>query len=213
MISLSSGCLRLHVVALALCALVLFQTSARAQEPPAAPPQTVSQSGLLPVFGVNVTLNPQWVDGAQFPSASPQFPHQGVSGELHQIWEGLRPTGLGVLRVNIDVRTADEAARRVANLLVWAQQNNVKLVPMLVGADRGQLLGVDYAQNVAAFVRALATTLATEDGRYRPAYTQILLFQLENNLNHAGLHGGMAAEVGQIRLLQAATALRKAEQE
>jgi hypothetical protein len=52
------------------------------QEGPATPPaQAVSQTGLLPVYGVDFTFDETWVDGAAFPSQSADYPNSGVTAK------------------------------------------------------------------------------------------------------------------------------------
>src|SRR5262249_26898244 len=51
------------------------------------------------------------------------------------------------------------------------------------------------------------------DGHYLEAYSQILAYQLEDEMNHDGLRGAVSVETVQLRLLKAAHTLRQAEQE
>src|SRR2546427_8482136 len=46
-----------------------------------APPnlQAVSQTGLLPLFAVDMQVDPSWIDGTDVPSRSPQYGHSGVN--------------------------------------------------------------------------------------------------------------------------------------
>src|SRR2546425_6536884 len=123
-----------------LILLILFPVILSAQQPartpqqpvadtaPATPQQTapqnnqaISQSGLLPVYGVDVRLDPAWVDGTQFPSQAANFQNSGTSAVFQQVWSALQPGGYNVLRVPIDVRDAAGAANRAANLCLWAK--------------------------------------------------------------------------------------------
>ncbi len=193
---------------LAALFLLTFSVGARSQQDASKPPeaQAVSQTGLLPVYGVNFNFDAAWVDGASFPSRTP------VNDSFQQVWDALKPSGFNVVRFRVDVRDA-QAANRVANLCVWAKSNSVKLVPVLIGAERGQRLGVDFPLNVSMFVKKLLAALRSGDGSSREAYAQILAYQIEDAVNHVGWHGGMPSQIAHLRLLQAASALRKAEQE
>lgn len=205
-----------HIAAWELMVLLLLTltTGGHSQQPAGKPDaQTVSQTGLLPVYGVDFTFDPAWVDGAQFPSQSANHPNFGVSAAFQQVWDTLKPSGFNVIRFPVDVRDGQGAPNRVANLCVWAKNNNVKLVPILVGADRGQPLGVDFSQNAAAFVKNLMAAFKKGGASSLGDYTQILLYQVENNMNHTGLHGAMPAQLAQLRLVQAVGGLRRAEQE
>jgi hypothetical protein len=175
--------------------------------------QAVSSTGLLPVYGVDFTFDPAWVDGARFPSQSAAYSNFGVNAVFKQVWDALKPSGFNVIRFPVDARDAQGAANRVANLCVWAKNNNVRLVPILTGADRGRPLGADYGANVSTFIKALLGNLRSGDGKYLEAYAQILGYQLENEMNHQGLHGAMQPDSARLRLLLAAGQLRRAEQE
>ena len=175
--------------------------------------QAISQTGLLPVYGIDLNIDPAWVDGAQFPSGSSSYPSFGARPVLQKIWDALKAAGYNTLRFEVDVRDAQSSAIRVANLCVWAKNNNVRLTPVLIGAERGKPLGNEYPANVAAFIKALLAALRSGDGGQMEVYTQILAYQLENEMNHAGLHGAMSVDAAQLRLMQTASILRKAEQE
>ena len=66
--------------------------------------QAVSQTGLLPVYGVDFNFDPAWVDGASFPSQSAEHPNAGVNATFQQVWEALKPSGFNIMRVPLDVR-------------------------------------------------------------------------------------------------------------
>ncbi len=175
--------------------------------------QAVSQTGLLPVYGVDVRLDPSWVDAAQLPSQSPNFPNSGTSAAFQQLWGALQPGGYNVLRIPIDLRDASGAANRAANLCLWSQNNGVKLILVLTGADAGKPIGRDFAKQASDFVSALIALLRGGNGQYLTSYSQIMAYQLEGELNHAGRHGGMTAAAAQKLALDAAQALRKTEGE
>ncbi len=174
-------------------------------------PQAISQTGLLPVYGVDVRLDPAWVDSSQFPSQSPGFPNSGTTAAFQQVWGALQSGGYNVMRVPIDVRDAAGAANRAANLCLWAKNNNVQLILLLTGSDPGQPIGRDYPTQASSFVQSLVTLMRSNNGQYLANYSQIMSYQIEDELNHAGRHGGMAASAAQQLILQAAQALRKAE--
>ncbi|HYL11112.1 MAG TPA: CARDB domain-containing protein, partial [Candidatus Acidoferrales bacterium] len=213
-----------------LTLLIFLPALLAAQQPPAAPQQpaadtgssvpqqnaaqnnqAISQSGLLPVYGVDVRLDPAWVDSAQFPSQSPNFQNSGTSAAFQQVWGALQPGGYNAMRVPVDVRDAAGAANRAANLCVWAKNNNVQLILLLTGSDAGQPIGQDFPTQVSNFVQSLVTLMRSNSGQYLSNYSQIMSYQIEDELNHAGRHGGMAPAAAQQLVLQAAQALRKAE--
>src|SRR5262245_10886226 len=135
--------------------------------------QAVSQTGLLPVYGIDFRFDATWVDGAQFPSQSAAHPNFGVNARFQQVWLTLQTSGFNIIRFPVDVRDTAGAANRVANLCVWAKNNNVKLVPVLAGAERGQQLGADFAKNASALVKSLLATLRGGARQTPEAYTRI----------------------------------------
>ncbi len=136
--------------------------------------QAISQTGLLPVYGVDVELDPSWVDARQFPSQSSSFPNFGTSAAVKQLWSALRPGGYNALRVPIDVRDVTRAANRVANLCVWAKNNNVQLILVLSAEDQGQPISQDYPNQTSTFAKTLVSLLKTNGGQYLPNYAQIM---------------------------------------
>ncbi len=96
--------------------------------------QSISRAGLLPVYGVDFAFDVWWVDGARFPSQSANYSSFGVSA-FQKVWDSLSASGFNVIRFPVDVRDRRSSAMRVANLCEWAKSNNVRLVPILVGAD------------------------------------------------------------------------------
>ncbi len=177
---------------------------------PAAPPaiSAISQSGLLPLFAVDVQIDPAWVDGSGFPSASPQFPHNGVSDALQQAWDLLRTAGFNVIRfpTNVDDK---QNVTRVANLCVWAKANSVLLIPVLTSDE--DLGKVASSNRMADFAPALITKLRSADGQQWGAYAQIAYYQISDRINNPGLHGGRSAQQLQQGAISAAEGLRKAE--
>src|SRR5262245_2874901 len=199
---------------LAALLLLVSAPSIYSQQDGAQPKaQAVSQTGLLPVYGIDFRFDETWVDGAQFPSQSAAHPNFGVNAQFQQVWQTLQTSGFNIIRFPVDVRDTASAANRVANLCVWAMNNNVKVVPVLAGAERGQQLGADFATNTSAFVKALLAALRGGGGQHLDAYTRILLYQFEDQMNHAGLHRAMPLQIAQDRLLKAADALRQSELE
>ncbi|HSB12188.1 MAG TPA: CARDB domain-containing protein [Blastocatellia bacterium] len=198
-----------------LLAIVLGAAANRAlaqelKEPPAT--QAVSQTGLLPVYGVDFNFDSSWVDGSKFPSQSAQFANSGVNNSFQQVWDGLRPSGFNIVRFQIDVRDGATAANRLVNLCVWAKQNGVKLIPVLLGADRGKFPGKDFPQNVASFIAATLTALRSGDGQSLAAYSQILAYQIEDQVNHAGLHQPFYPQNVAPLVAQVAAQIRQTEQ-
>src|SRR5262249_41945760 len=124
---------------LTLAALLCLTSTLRvlAQQDVSKPgAQAVTQTGLLPIYGIDMSFDKSWVDGSRFPSQSASYSHFGASETLQNVWDTLKLSGFNSIRFTVDVREADSAANRVANLCVWAKNNNVRLVPILVGADR-----------------------------------------------------------------------------
>jgi hypothetical protein len=203
--------------------LLLSAVSAAAQQSPVpaqdpAPPQgssqnlqAISRTGLLPVYGVDVRLDPSWVDGDQFPSQSTNFPNLGTSAAFQQVWGALQPGGYSVLRVPVDVRDSAVSANRAANLCLWAKSRNVQLILLLTGEDSGQLIRADFPDKASDFLKALVALMRGNKGQYLTNYTQIMAFQIEDELNHAGHHGGMTESAAQQVAIAAAESVRRAE--
>jgi hypothetical protein len=176
-------------------------------------PQAISKTGLLPVYGIDVSLDPSWVDGNDFPSHSSNFPNSGTSATFHSLWTTLQPGGYSVLRVSLDIRDAAGAAKRAANLCLWAKANNVQLIFLLTGSDAGQPLGAEFPKQTSDFAKALVGLIRGNNGSYLPNYSQIMAYQLEDELNHPGRHGGMTESAAQKIALAAAQSLRSAERD
>lgn len=187
-------------------------TTAPTSDPGAQPAQAVSQTGLLPVYGVDFPFDPTWVDSSGFPSQSADHPNFGTNATFQQVWDTLRPAGLNCIRFAVDVRDPKAGANRVANLCVWAKNNSVNLVPVLTGADTGAAPGESLVANSTAFAKALASTMRA-DPQNLQAYSRILAFQIEDRLNHTGLHRAITPDAAQKLLQKAASAFRAAEQE
>src|SRR5215469_7444833 len=147
---------------------------------PTANTQAVANSGLLPIYGVELNVDKTWIDGANFPSQSTDFPNVGVNASFQQVWDALKPAGFNFVRVGIDVYDLPASANRAANVCNWAQRNNVKVVLVLrgtTGAGNG-----DYASSATAFVKALAGLLKQD--AYKVSYGQIAAFELAPGLNN-----------------------------
>jgi hypothetical protein len=158
--------------------------------------QAVSQTGLLPIYAVDLSINKEWIDGTQFPSQSGDFPNFGANSAFQQVWDKLRPSGFSSIRFVVDTAESEAAARRLANLCVWGRNTGVRLIPVLaIPAGSG-------ADNLSAFSKALVSELQTNDGQYLQDYGQILAFQLGSRTNIGGKDS-----------VELAAALRKAELE
>jgi hypothetical protein len=173
--------------------------------------QAVSQSGLLPVYGVDLRLDPTWVDSGNFPSQSANFPNSGTSSAFQQVWGALQPGGYSVLRVTLDVRDSASAANRAANLCAWAKANNVRLILTLTAEDVGQPISDSFPKQASDFVKALLGLVRAKNGQYLANYAQIMAYQIEDELNHPGKHGGMNESAAQQLALAAAKSLRSTE--
>lgn len=196
---------------LAVFVLLVPTTSASAQnaEPPQseASAQVVSQTGILPVYGVDIKIDPSWVDDKAFPSTSSEFPNQGIAAPLQQLWDTLKPTGFNCVRFPIDVANAKPWATRTANLCLWASANGIRLIPVLTGASSS-----GYSSKAAEFIKALAGTMLA-DTQYGPAYSQILCLQIGDRINHAGVQSSGSSDALAKTLVSAASAVRTAEQQ
>jgi len=205
------------IAAAALVAVVQMVTSSvcRAQGQGAPPPQGAAAASavLMPVYGLDLRLQTGWVDPSGFPSHSAAHPFAGVAAPVQQVWDTVHGVGVNVLRVGIDIAAPDTTAVQLANLAVWAQGSGALLVPVLQAGPPGTAVGPGYAAGVAALVRTLVATLRSGDGQYLPAYSHILAYQLESAVNVPSHHGRTAGATMQLRLLQAAAALRRAERE
>src|SRR5579864_524935 len=180
-----------------------------APQPPApAATSAITQSGLLPLFAIDVRIDPAWIDGSTFPSASPQFPHNGVSDALQQAWDLLKTDGFNVIRIPVNVDDK-QAVARVANICVWAKTNSVLLIPVLTSNEsRGT---VATANPMADFVPALIAKLRSGDGQQFGAYSQIAYYQISDRMNNPGFHGGRSGQQLQEYAVRVAEGLRKAE--
>ncbi len=174
--------------------------------------QAVSQTGLLPVYGIDFNFDPTWVDGSKFPSQASQYSNSGVNNSFQQVWDGLRSSGFNVVRFQLNVRDDASAALRLANLCVWAKQNNVKLIPVLLGAERGKFPEKDFPRNVATFINGTITALRSGDGQSLAAYSHVLAYQIEDQVNHAGLHQPFYPQYVAPLVAQVAAQIRQTEQ-
>ncbi len=181
-----------HVILLGLAMLIAQQTPPQGdpQQPPPAdqpPPAAaaISESGLLPVYGMTLELDKSWVDGKKFPNPTP------VSAEFQQLYDSqIKPCGFNVLRVQFDVNDGKaEESTRLANLCVWAQQQGLKIAPILTCGEIGKPYPKDYAARAKAFVTTVVSALKRNKSANLPAYGQIAFYQLGNPLNHPGNHG------------------------
>jgi len=186
------------------------QGAAQQQNPPQNL-QSISQTGLLPVYGVDARLDPSWVDGSQFPSQSTNFPNSGTSAAFQQVWGALQPGGYSVLRVPLDVRDSTGSANRAANLCVWAKSNNVQLIFLLTGEASGQPIGADFPKRASDFLKAFVALMRGNNGQYLANYTQIMAYQINDEINHPGHHGGMVESAAQQLALAAAKSVRSSE--
>jgi hypothetical protein len=207
-----------HFKCIAACALALLIPAVIPQIGHAQSPgqqtnqQAISQTGLLPVYGVDLDFDPSWVDKAEFPPNSTAYPHYGTNSVLRTVWDALKPLGFNAIRFPVDVRDDKSAVNQIANLCVWAQNSGAHLIPVLTGSDPGQAPAPQYPAQAARVVSQIVATLQKGGTQNLQTYTQILCYQIENELNHAGLHGpGSTQSSGQL-LLAAAAAVRAAEQ-
>ena len=71
--------------------------------PAASNSQAVATTGLLPIYGVELRVDKTWIDGANFPSQSTDFPNAGVNASFEQVWDALKPAGFNFVRIRFDV--------------------------------------------------------------------------------------------------------------
>lgn len=175
---------------------------------PAAP--GASPAELLPIYGVDLPFDAAMVDGASVPSGSPAHPHQGLSDVALQRWSRLRASGFNVVRFEVDLSQGEEAARRLANLCLWAAREGISLMPVLVAEP-----SAPFSEALPSSAAALAKNTVASLGQAGPeavgTYARVLMYQLGRELNHPGRNGRIAAEDASRRQLEAAVAVRAAE--
>lgn len=176
-------------------------TSAPGAVQPIAPQdlQAVSQTGLFPVFAVNMNFKGSLVDGADVPSKSA---NGGVDDTVQRAWVALKPGGFNTIVFKVDL-TDPQAAARVANLCIWAKANSVALIPVLANASA--------ANAAAAFPAAIVSRLRGGDGQQFAAYPQLSYFALESPINVPTADANMNLAEAQKALLAAVDSLRNAE--
>src|SRR5262244_3162988 len=59
--------------------------------------QALSQTGVLPVFAVDMNFNSSWVDGNDVPAKSAKYSHNGVNDEFQGAWDTLKPAGFNAI--------------------------------------------------------------------------------------------------------------------
>jgi hypothetical protein len=172
--------------------------------------QAISQTGLLPLFSIDMQIDPSWVDGLNAPSSSPQFSHNGVNDTRQQAWEALRPDGFNMVRFPVSLDDP-QAVVRMVNLCLWAKANNIFLIPILQGSSALRRDQSAMPTAVSAFISALVSRIRQGDPAELSSYTQISYYQLEGPMNHAGLYPNISRETAQQVLLAASQALRQSE--
>src|SRR5260370_3652307 len=172
--------------------------------------QAVSQTGLLPLFAVDMQFDPSWVDGYDVPSKSAKCRHSGVNDTFQQIWDALKPGGFNMIRVPVELGDP-QAAARLANLCIWAKANSVSLIPVLKSTATKKKTRSLAANDASAFVSAVGSRVPAGDAQHLGAYTPNSYFQIEEAMNHLGLYPKLSPEAAQQVLLNASDALRKAE--
>ena len=185
-----------------LCSL----TALEAQPPDPVLRGAVSEAGLLPIFAVDLGLDSVWIVQTAGSGGS-----SSLRPEAEQAIRLLQGSGISTFRIDLDLRDPTRAASQLANLCDWANQNGLSLVPVLRGAPQGTPLGSDFARNVAAFTTEFHQRLTARASTAFPSC--ILAFQIERQLNRPGAHGALTADQVQQRVLEAASALRQAEQQ
>ena len=191
-----------------MCGEARAEGRAFPQAPP-PPAQAMSQTGLLPVFAVDMDIDSSWVDGDSVPSPSPQFGHNGVSDTLDGAWAALRPDGFNVVRFTLQLDDP-KSPSRLANLCLWAKANNLTLIPELIGSADMRRDKAAMSATISAFIVGTVTKLRAADPTLA-SYAQIAFYQIEGPTNHAGLYPGLSRDAAQQLLLAASDALRQSE--
>src|SRR5260370_3501405 len=113
-----------------------IQASATVPQPNGAHPsppqsfQAVSQTGLLPLFAVDMQFDPSWVDGDDFPSKSAKYNHSRVNDTFQQAWNALKPGGFKIHLFPAEP-THPHPAPRPPQFRITANTANVSLLPHL----------------------------------------------------------------------------------
>jgi hypothetical protein len=210
---------RLHKIAmLVMLTLLVFEIVQRASAQPSPPvpaqttsqPQAISQTGLLPLFAVDMDLDPLWIDGDAVPSTSPQFSHSGVNDLLDQAWTTMKPAGFNAIRFPVHLDDL-KSPTRLANLCVWANTSGVRLIPVLQGTDAMRKSSSEMSAALGTFITTLITKLRGTGTSALPSYAQISFYQLERSMNQTGLYPGLKSASAQKLLLASSAALRQAE--
>ena len=162
-------------------ALLVAALLSGAPAQPAAPP--IPSSGLLPIYG------------ADLPIAS-----------LEAAWEAAAGAGFGTVRFEVDVADSGAPGRLTA-LCAWAADRRVSLLPVLTSAA----IDAGFAAAAAAVVGAAAGGIRSASPDRDDAYGCIHAYQIGGPLNDPVRGGGIDAATAQLRVLQAAAAVRKAE--
>lgn len=174
---------------------------------PVSETQSVSQTGLLPVYGADLEIDKSWVDGKSFPSQSAEHPNSGVSAAMQQVWDAVKSSGFNVVRFPLDVGASKESAVRLANLCIWAKANGVSLVPVLVSGGPAAPLPSNFGASAAALVKEAVRLLKSASGADIQTYMQIMAYQLGSDVNRYGADSSLQT------VKQAASAVRSAETE
>ena len=172
--------------------------------------QAVSQTGLLPMFALDVEFDPNWVDGTDVPSKSAQYSHNGVNDAFQQVWDTLKPGGFDMIRFPVKLGDQQSPAR-LANLCVWAKANNVSLIPVLQITPTDLKTPSSLSGAASSFVATVVARLHQAGDAQFSTYTQIAYYQLEGTTNHLGRYPGLTPDAAQQALSSAADALRKSE--
>jgi len=120
------------------------------------------------------------------------------TSQMELIWEHyFEPTHARVIRAEVNIFEFDQnvalrtrSANSVANLAIWARARDAYLILNLnLGDGKAYETGLELSYGDAAFefVSQLANTLLPLDP---DAYARILVYQVENEMNHPWHHGG-----------------------
>src|SRR5947207_9575507 len=93
----------LSIAVVGMMLLVGSARGANCQQAPNSPDaQAVSQTGLLPVYGVDFTFDPTWVSTTPLTPESAAQPTPGVNAVFQQVSDVVKRSGFNAIRFPVD---------------------------------------------------------------------------------------------------------------
>lgn len=169
----------------------------------------------FPYYGFHWRINDKWLDTQ---------PNGDIVDPLFvRIWETyLRPTHSNLVRFHIDVmawevgtdsqylRCNARMVERVANFCRFAVQQQVKIVPMLMGSGRySPGKEWQFGAKLRGFLHAFIKHLQVSG--QEALYHQIALFQIEDEMNHPVRHARWSESTYVKMLIDGCRAVRETE--